>query len=91
MCLSIPAEIIEINEDHARVSLSGNIYSANIGLLEDVNVGDYILLHAGFAIQKISEEDANATLELLEEMKSSTKKLSDDLEDQDQSSGEAPE
>lgn len=73
MCLSIPAEIIEINDDQAKVSLSGNIYSANISLLEDVNVGDYILLHAGFAIQKISEEDANATLELLEEMKSSTK------------------
>jgi hydrogenase expression/formation protein HypC len=65
MCLSIPAEIIEIDKDQAKVSVSGNLYSANISLLEDVKVGDYILLHAGFGIQKISDEEAGEVLELL--------------------------
>lgn len=73
MCLSIPAEIIEVNGDEAKVSISGNIYSANISLVEDADIGDYILLHAGFAIQKISEEDAQITLGLMKEMEKNMK------------------
>lgn len=69
MCLSIPAKIIKIEMDTAQVSVSGNIYRANIMLLDDIDVGDYILLHAGFAIQKISEEDAESTNRILEEIR----------------------
>lgn len=69
MCLSIPAKIIEIDNDIAKVSISGNIYSANISMVENVNPGDYILLHAGFAIQKIDEKEAEETNRLLEEIK----------------------
>ena len=68
MCLSIPAKIEEINGDKARVSMSGNEYQADISLLDEVGQGDYVLLHAGFAIQKISEEHARETLKLIEEM-----------------------
>lgn len=68
MCLSIPAKIEEINGDKARVSMSGNEYQADISLLDEVGQGDYVLLHAGFAIQKISEEHARETLQLIEEM-----------------------
>lgn len=68
MCLSIPAEIIKIENDQASVSVGGNIYSANISLLENIKPGDFILLHAGFGIQKISDEDAKHTLRLLGEM-----------------------
>lgn len=69
MCLSIPAKIVEIENDIAKVSISGNIYSANISMVENVNPGDYILLHAGFAIQKIDEKEAEETNLLLEEIK----------------------
>ncbi len=68
MCLSIPAKIVSIEGDHAVVAFGGNKYKAGLHLVNDVNVGDYILLHAGFAIQKISEEEAEETLKLLREM-----------------------
>jgi hydrogenase expression/formation protein HypC len=65
MCLSIPAKVISINGDMAEVSTGGTIFKAGLQMLENVNVGDYILLHAGFAIQKVSEEEAELTLKLL--------------------------
>lgn len=68
MCLSIPAKIIEIKDDTATVEIGGNHYSAGLQMLDDVNPGDYVLLHAGFAIQKISDQEARETLELLREM-----------------------
>lgn len=68
MCLSIPARIISIDGDMAEVSAGGAVFRAGLQMLENVNVGDYILLHAGFAIQKISEEDAAETLKLFREM-----------------------
>ena len=68
MCLSIPARIIEINGTMADVSVGGTIFKAGLQMVENVEVGDYILLHAGFAIQKISEKEALETLNLLNEM-----------------------
>ena len=69
MCLSIPAKIVSIENDQAVVSFGGNEYSAGLHMVKDeVEVGDYILLHAGFAIQKISDEEAEETLKLLREM-----------------------
>ena len=71
MCLSIPAKIVSIDGTMAEVSAGGAIFSAGLQMIEDVRVGDYILLHAGFAIQKISEKDAAETLKILEEMNNS--------------------
>ena len=68
MCLSIPAQIISINGSMAEVSAGGSIFKAGLQMVENVNVGDFILLHAGFAISKISEEDAAETIKLLKEM-----------------------
>ena len=68
MCLSIPAKVEAINGDKARVTMSGNEYRADISLIDDLHEGEYVLLHAGFAIQKISEEHARETLQLIEEM-----------------------
>lgn len=68
MCLSIPARIVEINDKMADVSVGGTIFKAGLQMVENVEIGDYILLHAGFAIQKISEKEALATLKLLNEM-----------------------
>jgi hydrogenase expression/formation protein HypC len=68
MCLSIPARIVEINGNMAEVSVGGTIFKAGLQMVENVEVGDYILLHAGFAIQKISEMEAKETIKLLNEM-----------------------
>ena len=71
MCLSIPAKIISIDGTIAEVSAGGAIFKAGIHMIENARIGDYILLHAGFAIQKISEKDAEETLRLFEEMNNS--------------------
>ena len=69
MCLSVPALVIKIEEQMADVSVGGAIFRAGLQMVDNVSVGDYILLHAGFAIQKISEEEAIETLNLLKELK----------------------
>jgi len=71
MCLSIPARILKIEGKTAEVSAGGTIFKAGLHLVEDVTVGDYILLHAGFAIQKISEKEAEETLKLFDEISNS--------------------
>ena len=68
MCLSIPAKIVSIDGDMAEVSAGGSIFKSGLHMIENANVGDYILLHAGFAIQKISQEEAAETLKILKEM-----------------------
>jgi len=69
MCLSIPAEIISIKDDKAKVSVGGNIYNANIELVDDVKIGEFVLLHSGYAISKIDEVEARNTLTLMQEIK----------------------
>lgn len=68
MCLSVPAQIISIEGDKAEVRIGNVHYSTGLQMVEDVKVGDYVLLHAGFAIQKINEEEAELTLRIFEEM-----------------------
>jgi len=69
MCLSIPAKVVTINGDMATVSLGETIINASLQLVDDIKVGDYILLHTGFAIQKLSKEDAEETFKLFEEIR----------------------
>lgn len=78
MCLSIPAKIDSIDGDMASVSVGGVTYNASLQLLDDVEVGDYILLHTGFAIQKISEEEAAETLRVFEEFEDLNRQLDDE-------------
>ena len=68
MCLSVPARVIAINGDMADVSVGGAIFRAGLQMVENVRIGDYILIHAGFAIEKLNEQDALETLRLLKEM-----------------------
>ncbi|MFP4024254.1 MAG: HypC/HybG/HupF family hydrogenase formation chaperone [Thiohalospira sp.] len=68
MCLSIPGKIITINGDIADVSIGGTIVKVGVQMIENVNPGDYVLVHAGFALQKINEKEALETLQLLKEM-----------------------
>ena len=71
MCLSIPALILSISGSMAEVSAGGSVFKAGIQMIEDARPGDYILLHAGFAIQKISEEEALETIRIIDEMNDS--------------------
>ena len=69
MCLAIPSKVIEINDMLATVDVQGARREANLMLMpEDVSVGDYVLVHAGFAIQKVDEEAALDALNLINEM-----------------------
>ena len=71
MCLSIPALILSISGSMAEVSAGGSVFKAGIQMIEDARPGDYILLHAGFAIQKISEKEALETIRIIDEMNDS--------------------
>jgi len=73
MCLGIPGQVLEILTDQpdlARVDVSGVRRAVNIGLLEEENVqpGDWILIHVGFALSKIDEAEAMAALQFLEDI-----------------------
>ncbi|MCG8565304.1 MAG: HypC/HybG/HupF family hydrogenase formation chaperone [Desulfobacterales bacterium] len=63
MCLAVPSKIVEINETMATVSVDGVTREASIMLLDDVAVGDYVIVHAGFAISRMDEQAALQTLE----------------------------
>ena len=68
MCLAIPAEVKEINEDTAKVDFGGGVLrDVNISLV-DVQVGEYVLVHVGYAIQVIDRKAAQETLQLWREI-----------------------
>ncbi|MEM1514551.1 MAG: HypC/HybG/HupF family hydrogenase formation chaperone [Candidatus Bathyarchaeia archaeon] len=67
MCLAVPARIIEVNGDLAKVDFGGVIREANVSLV-DAKVGDYVLVHAGYAIQVLDKEEAEETLRLWREI-----------------------
>ncbi|MBS7669296.1 HypC/HybG/HupF family hydrogenase formation chaperone [Croceicoccus gelatinilyticus] len=68
MCLAIPAQVTELHEDTmATVSLGGVVKRVSVALLDDVVVGDYVLLHVGYALHKVSEEEAQRTLAMMAE------------------------
>jgi hydrogenase expression/formation protein HypC len=62
MCLAVPSKIIEIQDTVARVSVDGVTREASLLLLDDVKVGDYVIVHAGFAISRLDEDAARQTL-----------------------------
>ena len=78
MCLSIPGKVESIEGEMAVVSVGGTKYDASLQMIDDVNIGDYVLLHTGFAIQKISEEEAQDTLKIFEEFEDLNQKLDEE-------------
>lgn len=74
MCLGVPGKIIEVYEANslhmARIDFGGVTREACIETLPDAKVGDYTIIHAGFALNLLSEEEANETLDLLRQMAS---------------------
>lgn len=67
MCLAIPSKIVKIENDVATIDVDGVRREASLLLLKNPKVGDYVIVHAGFAIHKINEEDAMESLKLLRE------------------------
>lgn len=69
MCLAVPGKIVEITKEMmAQVDLAGVMREVSLVLVPEVKEGDYVLVHAGFAIQVIDEEEALKTLELFKEL-----------------------
>ena len=68
MCLAIPARIVKLEEDNAVVDAMGNQFNAKTTLLPDAKLGDLVLVHAGFAISTIDEDEARKTWQLIEEI-----------------------
>ena len=68
MCLAIPARIVELKGDNAVVDAIGNRYNAKTTLLPEAKLGDLVLVHAGFAISLVDEEEAKKTWELIAEI-----------------------
>ena len=68
MCLAIPAKVISVEGSTALVVIEDVEYNASLLLLEDVRPGDFVLLHAGFAIEKVDPEEAAETMRLLLEI-----------------------
>lgn len=68
MCLAIPARIVELKGDNAVVDAMGNRYKAKTTLLPEAKMGDLVLVHAGFAISLIEEEEAKKTWQLIAEI-----------------------
>jgi hydrogenase expression/formation protein HypC len=75
MCLAIPGQIVEVSDEHNRLALvevAGVRRTINVGLLDTdgdgARPGDWVLIHVGFALSKVDEAEAEATLKLLEGM-----------------------
>jgi hydrogenase expression/formation protein HypC len=69
MCLAIPAEVVKLlPDDMAIVTIDGVSKEISVALIEDLAVGDYVIMHVGYALTKIDPVEARRTLELLQEL-----------------------
>jgi len=68
MCLAVPGKVVKISDRTCVVEIMGVSREIFIELLKDVNLGDYVLIHAGCAIQKLDQEEAIKTIELFKEL-----------------------
>jgi hydrogenase expression/formation protein HypC len=70
MCLAIPSKVIEIDPEGktGKIDYLGTKVKANFALLEDVRLGDWVIVHAGFAISRLDEDEARETLDMLREI-----------------------
>lgn len=75
MCLAVPAQVVSIEDDQmATVELSGVSRKVSLDLVPQTKVGDYVIVHVGFAIQRLDEVEAQKTLSLLDELADETQK-----------------
>lgn len=69
MCLGLPAKVINIEGNNAEVEMMGVVNKISIELLENVKLGDYVLVHAGCAIQIVDQEEASKTIDIFSEIR----------------------
>lgn len=86
MCLSIPARVDKIIGDTATCTVGKSSYDASLALIinENVKVGDYVLIHTGFAIQKLDTEEANQSLKTFEDFKALNEEMDEEEKDNNQ-------
>jgi hydrogenase expression/formation protein HypC len=77
MCVAYPGKIISIENHHARVDFTGSVVPVNISMV-DVAPGDYVLVHAGMAIQKVETEEAKKWIALFRDLEEATAETEDD-------------
>ncbi len=75
MCLAVPAKIKSIYNRTAVVEISGVTYEASLFLTPEAKIGDYVIMHAGFAIQILDQKEAQKTLKLFSEIAKTTKEV----------------
>ena len=68
MCLGIPAKIMQLEGEFAEANINGATIKVGIQLLDEVKIGDYVLVHTGYALEKLSKEEALETLKTLDEL-----------------------
>ncbi|CAB1250244.1 HypC/HybG/HupF family hydrogenase formation chaperone [Clostridium sp. MT-14] len=66
MCVGISAKVVNIDEDTAVIDMSGAKRKVSVDLMEDLEPGDYVMVHAGMAIAKITDSDADETSKIME-------------------------
>lgn len=69
MCLGLPAKVLNIDGNNAEVEMMGVLNKISIELLENVKIGDFVLVHAGCAIQIVDQEEAAKTIEIFNEIR----------------------
>lgn len=67
MCIAMPGKVTEINGNRAKVDFSGNVVTANV-MMVDAKVGDYVLVHAGCAIEVLSQSRAEELMSIFDEL-----------------------
>lgn len=68
MCLAVPAKVVAIQDAMGKVDINGVERDVSLMLLPETQIGDYVLVHAGFAMQKVDQKDAEETYALMAEM-----------------------
>ncbi len=69
MCLAVPMKLTTLKDDgNAIVEMDGATYDVNVSLIDDPQEGDYLIVHAGFAIEKLDREEADARIELFNDL-----------------------
>ena len=80
MCVAYPGKILSIENNHARVDFTGSVVPVNISMV-DVEPGDYVLVHAGMAIQKVETEEAQEWIALFRDLEAATEDVADEVPD----------
>lgn len=86
MCLAIPGQVLQIDESNelmrmGRVDFGGVVRDICLAYVPEVEIGDYVIVHTGFAISRVDEEEAQETLKLLEELALMQEELGPELEE----------